>query len=278
MSTIYYVAPAPLGNDSNNSSSAAPFETIKKASSAAAAGDTIHITAGTYHETDAINLGATAAIVPLVDGVTYAGDRGPEGDEWLTIIDPSRLIIDPCAPNPNAWTSELLDGVTVWKINLGYEPAMLTYNGQCIECVGRGLMTTDLAHTPVSKLPDKLSSLGLWPDLKLLRNRPVGLALLAQKNPTLVPSGSTLNHKVNFWDGPYALAAYDPSTESSGPGSGMTYIRLADNGDPNDISLRAAQATLAGKVIYGLTFPASLIRQSPICLYKAPTWADDGWE
>jgi len=251
MSTIY-VAPKPLGNDSNNGSSAAPFETIKKASSVAAGGDTIQIAAGTYHETDAINLGATAAIVPLVDGVTYTGDRGPRGDEWLTIIDPSRLVIDPCAPNPNAWTSELLNGVTVWKIKLGYEPGMLTYNGQCIECVGRGLMTTDLTHTPVCKLPYILGKLGLWSDLNLLPNRPVGLALLAQKNPTWVSSGGTLNHKVNFWDGPYALAAYDPSTESVGPGSGMTYIRLADNGDPNDISLRAAQATLGKKVIYGI--------------------------
>jgi hypothetical protein len=100
MKTIYV---APTGDDSNDGSSAAPFETIKKASSVAAAGDIIQITAGTYHETNAIALGATAAIVPQVNGVTYNGERGPNS-EWLTIIDPSREVVNVPSDINKQWT------------------------------------------------------------------------------------------------------------------------------------------------------------------------------
>jgi hypothetical protein len=60
----------------------------------------------------------------------------------------------------------------------------------------------------------------------------------------IVKSGGMLLRAVRFWDGPYALAAYDPSTELSDPGSGITYIRLADNGNPNNLHLRAASITV----------------------------------
>jgi hypothetical protein len=61
-----------------------------------------------------------------------------------------------------------------------------------------------------------------------------------------VKSGGTLLRDVRFWDGPYALAAYDndPQEELNHPGSGITYFRLADNGDPNNLHLRAASITV----------------------------------
>jgi parallel beta-helix repeat protein len=227
MSTIYNVAPAPLGNDSNNGSSAAPFETIKKASSAAAAGDTIHITAGTYYET----------VTPQRDHVTYIGEPGSIIDPS---IDPSTVLIDPNVLSPNAWRSELLNGITVWKIKLGFEPGIFTYNGKCIECVGQRLMSADLIGASL----DWAEVFGLWPDFHPLPRHPPGLALIAQEKTREVPStltvpGSSQPIKVKFWDGPYALAAYDPSTENGGPGSGFTYIRFHDDSDPNHLTLRA---------------------------------------
>jgi hypothetical protein len=66
------------------------------------------IAAGTYYET----------VIPPRDGVTYTGERAPNG-EWQTIIDASvdpSTIIDPSTHVSNTWTSELLDGVTVWLI------------------------------------------------------------------------------------------------------------------------------------------------------------------
>lgn len=75
MSTIH-VAPKPTGDDvAGDGSFSKPYQTIHHASQVAAAGDTIQIAAGTYHETDAINSGATAAIVPQVDAVTYFGEE-----------------------------------------------------------------------------------------------------------------------------------------------------------------------------------------------------------
>jgi hypothetical protein len=101
-------------------------------------------------------------------------------------------------------------GAPVYKTRLRYKPGIFTYNGQCIECVGQDLMKGNSPPTQCSSLP-----------------RPAtGLAILAQTDVTKVCSGGTLQKDVNFWDGPYALAAYDPSTETEGPGSGFTYIRF----------------------------------------------------
>jgi hypothetical protein len=73
MKTIYV---ATSGNDVTGTGSfATPFGTIGQASKTAAAGDTIHVTVGTYHET----------ITPQVGGLTYTGELDPKG-EWLTII------------------------------------------------------------------------------------------------------------------------------------------------------------------------------------------------
>src|ERR1700747_2546484 len=112
MKTIYV---ATTGDDSNDGlSRGSAYRTIDKASHAAATGDTIYIESGTYNET----------IIPQHNGVSYTGERGHNG-EWQTIIDPSidpSTIIDPSTHVSNAWTSELLDGVTLWKIKLGYQP------------------------------------------------------------------------------------------------------------------------------------------------------------
>jgi parallel beta-helix repeat protein len=219
MSTIYV---SPSGSDSRgDGSSANPFKTIGKASSTADGDhtiDTIQIAAGTYYET----------VTPPRDGLIYNGDRGPEGDEWLTIIDPSTAVTGKWSRVKDTWATE----ASVWQLNLGYQPGMFTYNGQCIECVGQDLMTGRLP----SPLPPYFP-----PGLPV--DRP-GRSLLAVANTTKV-SSIALNQPVNFWDGPYALAAYDTKT-------GLTYFRLADNGDPNDISLRSAPAILGGKVTYGI--------------------------
>ena len=201
----FYVAPS--GNDSNDGSFSAPFQRIDKASHVAAAGDTVHITAGTYHET----------VSPQVDGVTYNGERGLNG-EWLTIVDPSKLVT-------GTWKKAPEVGANVWKLELGYQPGIFIYNGQCIECVGHRFPGGPLV--------------------------PPGLALLAQPNPTHVPSGALTDpttgalFEVNFWNGCYALAAYDndTATESSNKGSGITYIRFANNADPNTLTLWAASGS-----------------------------------
>jgi hypothetical protein len=86
--------------------------------------DTIQIAVGTYFET----------VIPPRDGLAYIGERDLRAQP---IIDPSTLV-------SNTWTSELLAGIMVWKIKLGYEPGIFTYNGKCIECVGQGLMSKDL--------------------------------------------------------------------------------------------------------------------------------------
>ena len=126
MKTIYV---ATSGNDlTGDGSVSSPYQTINKASHAAAAGDTIQIAAGTYHETDAMTKGATAAIVPQVNGVTYNGQRGPNG-EWLTIIDPSRDVNDPSEVN-GGWaqvTDTWAAGANVWQKRLRYQPGIFVY-------------------------------------------------------------------------------------------------------------------------------------------------------
>ena len=46
--TTYYVAPAPLGNDNNAGTQAAPFLTINQAITNAVTGDTVTLADGTY--------------------------------------------------------------------------------------------------------------------------------------------------------------------------------------------------------------------------------------
>jgi hypothetical protein len=213
----YYVSPA--GNDLSSGSQTGPFKTIGKASSLAVAGDTIHITAGIYCET----------IAPNVDGVTYNGERGPNG-EWLTIIDPSQPV------PPNSWRRAPDIGTNVWQADLRYRPGIFTYNGQCIECLGDTpeMDFTSQTPTPLTRQA-RLAILGMEYDPS---DPP--------RPATTVKSGGTVLRDVRFWDGPYALAAYDnePKKESEDPGSGTTYIRLADNGNPNNLHLRAASITV----------------------------------
>ena len=47
---VYYVAPDPLGDNSNPGTEAEPWETIQKAADTLVAGDTVHIRSGTYRE------------------------------------------------------------------------------------------------------------------------------------------------------------------------------------------------------------------------------------
>src|ERR1700730_13035056 len=122
--SIYYVAMT--GDDAHNGSFAAPFKTIGQASKVAAAGDTIQITAGTYYET----------ISPPRDGLTYNGDRGPNG-EWLTIIDPSSDVTGGWNRVTGAWGAENLN---LWPNTFDYQPGIFIHDGKCIECVGQDLM------------------------------------------------------------------------------------------------------------------------------------------
>lgn len=102
--SIYYVAMT--GDDAHNGSFAAPFKTIGQASKIAAAGDTIQITAGTYYET----------ISPPRDGLTYNGDRGPNG-EWLTIIDPSSDVTGGWNQVTGAW---VVGNLNLWQKHFDY--------------------------------------------------------------------------------------------------------------------------------------------------------------
>jgi hypothetical protein len=183
MST-YYVAMT--GEDSHNGSFAAPFKTIGQASKVAAASDTIQITAGTYYET----------INPLVDGVTYNGDRGPNG-QWLTIIDPSMEVVNDPSDINKQWTpvtDTWAVGANVWQRPLGYQPGIFIYDGKCIECVGQDLM---VPPRPTFEYPPGFPTAFRLPAGVSLP----GLALLGLADSTTVMSGGVYGGYVKFWDG-----------------------------------------------------------------------------
>jgi hypothetical protein len=229
MKTIYVSTKSGSDLPPNDGSRDLPFKTIGQASSEASSRDTIYIAAGTYHET----------VIPQVDGVTYTGELGPNG-ELQTIIDPSTPT--------RGWEKDWNIGKGVWRLNLGYEPGILTYNGKCIECVGQSLMT--LKNPSADDLAKFNLDKKFWPDLRIKHNQLVGLALLALENPTPGFSGATYMGNVNFWDVPFALAGYDPATQN-------TYIRFSDGTDPtnlpNHLTLNATpKIGINGKSPYGI--------------------------
>jgi parallel beta-helix repeat protein len=209
-----------------------PYQKISTASDRALhdpAIDTIQIAAGTYNET----------VVPQRDGLTYIGERGQSG-EWLTIIDPS-LPVD-----SHKWTlttDTWAVGANVWEARLGYQPGMFIYDGQCIECVGEEPQLIMGTNPATGEL--QIATF----------NRNDRLKVLAKGRDSTVKSGGTLLYDVRFWDGPYALAAYDPRSEVPAPGttwpnlvgSGITYIRFRDNVRPSDIKLLAASISVDKK-------------------------------
>jgi hypothetical protein len=230
MKTIHVSTKSGSDLPPNDGSFNLPFKTIGHASDFAKTDptvDTIQIGSGTYHET----------VIPQRDGLTYNGERGPNG-EWLTIIDPS-LPVDPhkWAPVTDAWAI----GASVWQAQLGYKPGIFIYDGKCIECVG----------TQPSIDPPFSTSLRGKDRLKIL-TKPYDPN---NAHAGAVKSGGTLLHDVRFWDGPYALAAYDndPKAEEHKPGSGITYIRFRDNSRPPNLTLRAASISVPNfKWTYGI--------------------------
>jgi hypothetical protein len=110
----------------------------------------------------------------------------------LGLRDPSKAAKKGWQHVTDTWAA----GASVWKKQLGYQPGMFTYNGQCIELPGINEKTKELVSP--------------------------GLPILALPTDALVsaitcPNVPALQFPVNFWDRPYALAVYDPKTEAPDP-------------------------------------------------------------
>jgi len=119
-----YVAPPPAGNDTTgNGSSGSPWATIGKAAASVNAGDTVNVAAGTYNEYVTLTRNGTSA-----NRITWLGER--DGDDWLTIIDPSVDV------GLTGWTqaTELGSrGTLVWKKSFStFTPVAMTVDGKSL--------------------------------------------------------------------------------------------------------------------------------------------------
>ena len=106
--TEFYIAPKPLGSDSNNGSASSPFATFSHAMGKLFKGDTLIVRAGIYHEKiKAVRSGE------IGKPITIKGELDASGKQ-LSFINPGKLV--------SGWTAQ---GLGVYKASFSGEASSM---------------------------------------------------------------------------------------------------------------------------------------------------------
>ena len=244
LAATYYVSTA--GSDSNPGSSGQPWRTIQKAANTAAAGDTVTVRAGTYHERVQINVSGTAS-----QPITFQGERGSNG-QWLSIIDGGNPV--------SGWVSAPEVGSGVYKTtSIGYEPYSLTVddktiwrinsnsmNGNLVENAGgTGFDALARRRTPsLTTQALRLSTTGM--ELKPFLAIAVGLRMSASATAT-IPAPRIFEHLPG------------PMTEYSSPMNGSLTIYNRSNIRIKGFWIRGARIAV---LLYGSSTRTTLLKKT----------------
>ncbi len=191
----YYVATT--GSDANPGSSASPWLTIGKATSAAVAGDTVVVKAGTYQEQVFSRVNGSAG-----SSITFTGERDGMGN-WLTTIDPGTVYT-------SGWLAASEIGAGVFK---------LTNSFTCEE-LNIGNKRVFFAKTTGDISSDISPAYSTGPT--------TGSGFLTLASAAMLVTTFNSSQTVTWWNGIEAFWI---------PSGHTTYLRLRDGSNPNGLSV-----------------------------------------